>query len=757
MQNVQLGIGDEIQVGCLYIGYDGKNYFCRSDESGIFQSDGGGINAPFLTAADLGVSSSIIDAFAILPERVPPEITITNPIDGAFLNTATPNITVTFQDAGSGINTDTFYAEINGTDMTSAFAVTDTGSTYQVPSTSPLPVGDNSLTVKIQDRVGNEAGATSNFTVGTLRAIPGATPTAGPVPLTVYFTTDGEDPGGTIEIFRWDFDGNGTWDTYDTVARDYNRTYNTPGTYNATLYVRSSTGESTTTSITITAENNPPVATADVVPSNGEVPLTVQLMGSGTDSDGSIVLYEWDFEGDGIYVWSSSTTGNTTYIYNTVGTYQAVFMVTDDNGLTDTATAATMVVRTGHPGSPTATASASPTSSNAPLTVNFNGTATDPDNAIVLYEWDFDGDGTYDWSSATTGSTSNTYSLAGTHVASFRVTDETDLTGIDQILITVNIQTSLSVAKDTVTFLTGTNINTSISAGTQVSILIKNSDGNTVRTLVNNQYRDMGSYSDYWNCKDDNGIVVNDGVHYAILQYIVDGQVQTYDLTNSTGGNRFNPPRQSTGGSYYNPALSKPFEDEFLPVYFSLNRAAEVTLFVGVLQTNLRVKTIYNRLPMPAGSHTAYWDGLDDGENLAQAPPGQSLILGIWGYTLPDNAIFMTGGKPKVSQLAAEPNYYSPFSEKCDSQGNGEGVLLTYDVSENVGSVELRVYSLETGNLIRSAFQLNVPAGENTFFWDGKNNNGEYPDIGDYQVGLIARDAEGNESMLNYTLVRIDY
>ena len=894
--NSQLGIGDDVQVGCLHIGYDDKIYFCRSDEPGIFQSTGDGTNTTFLTASNLGVPGSTIDAFAILPETVPPEITITNPVDGAFLNTTTPNIRITFQDSGSGIDTAAFYAEINGTDMTSAFAVTDTGATYQVPSTSPLPVGDNSMLARIRDRVGNEAATTSNFTLGILRAIPGATPISGAAPLTVYFTTDGEDPGGTIEIFRWDFDGNGTWDTYDTVARDYNRTYNNPGTYNATLYVRSSTGETATTSITITVENNPPVATADVVPSNGEVPLTVQLVGSGTDSDGSIVLYEWDFEGNGIYEWSSTTTGTISYTYTAVGTFNAVFRVTDNSGLTATAHATTTVIRTGPPGSPTATASANPTSGNAPLTVNFNGTATDPDNDIVLYEWDFEGNGTYEWSSATTGSTSHTYNTAGTHVASFRVTDATDLTGIDQILITVNIQTSLSVARDTVGFIggsseisgassqysssyppsnaidgntntlwwsgygntvgswfevsfhrpqrisgltvswysssyrfsrgrieiydatgntiysqetdlsgdtsqvsipsvenatrlrlvaittaysyysgirefevdstpmsgdgpepTGTSINTSISAGTQVSILIKDSDSNTVRTLVNNEFRDMGTYADYWNCKDNNGIVVNDGVHYAILQYMVDGQVQTYDLTNSTGGSRFNPPRQSTGGSYYNPALSKPFEDEFLPVYFSLNRAAEVTLFVGVLQTNLRVKTIYNRLPMPAGSHTAYWDGLDDGENIAQAPPGQSLILGIWGYTLPDNAIFMTGGKPKVSQLAAEPNYYSPFSEKCDSQGNGEGVLLTYDVSENVSSIELRVYSLETGNLIRSAFQLNVPAGENTFFWDGKNNNGEYPDIGDYQVGLIARDAEGNESMLNYTLVRIDY
>jgi flagellar hook assembly protein FlgD len=42
-------------------------------------------------------------------------------------------------------------------------------------------------------------------------------------------------------------------------------------------------------------------------------------------------------------------------------------------------------------------------------------------------------------------------------------------------------------------------------------------------------------------------------------------------------------------------------------------------------------------------------------------------------------------------------------------------------------------------------------------FWDGKNNNGEYVDIGDYQVGVIATDIEGNESMFRYCLVRVDY
>ena len=902
--NSELGLGDDIQVGCLHIGYDGKAYFCRSDASGIFESTGDGTNTQFLTAANLGVQGSTIDAFAILPEAVPPEITITNPVDGAFLNTTTPNITVTFQDGDSGIDTATFYAEINGADMTSAFAVTETGASYQVPSGSPLPVDDNTLFVRIQDRVGNEGDATSNFNIGILRAIPGATPTSGPAPLTVYFTTDGEDPAGTIQFFRWDFDGNGTYDTYDTVARDYNHTYNTAGIYNATLHVWSSTGETASASITITAENNPPVATADVVPSNGEVPLTVQMMGSGSDVDGSIVLYEWDFEGGGTYDWSSATTGNTSHTYTAVGVFNAVFRVTDNSGLTDSATATTTVVRTGPPGSPTATASASPSTGNAPLNVNFYGTATDPDNDVVLYEWDFENDGTYDWSSATSGNTSHTYNAAGTHVASLRVTDSTGLTGIDQILITVNIQTSLSVGRDTVGFIeessqseiasasassqypgyppsnaidgnmgsywiaapgdnvpdswfevtftrpqrvdgltvhwysstymmqrgrieiydesgstvysqetdmnglpsqvsipgvedaarlrlvtvstatpyyhvineftvdstpmsqeepdpeepTGTNINTSISAGSQVSILIKDADGNVVRTLVNNENRDMGSYVDYWDCKDDNGIVVNDGVHYAILQYIVDGQVQTYDLTDSTGGSRYTGFRANTGGSQSSPATFRPFEDDFLPIGFTLNNAAEVTLFVGYLWgQDTRIRTLTNRVPFPAGTHTVYWDGLDDNEQLATAPPGWYLIPGAWAYTLPDNAMYMTGGSPQITDIAAEPNYFSPFSEKCDENGMDEGIILIYNVSENVAQVEFRVYSLETGALLRTDVQNNILSGENTYFWDGKNNNGEYVDIGDYQVGIIATDGDGNVSMLRYTLIRVDY
>jgi PKD repeat protein len=577
-----------------------------------------------------------------------------------------------------------------------------------------------------------------------------------------------------------------------------------------------------------------------------------------------------------------------------------VFRVTDNNGLKTTAVAAATEVRAGPPGSPTATASANPTSGNAPLTVNFTGTATDPNgNAIVLYEWDFDGDGTYDWSSTTTGKTSHTYNKAGTHLVRFRVTDSTGLTGIDQILITVNITTSLSIAKDTVGFLnttgmtasassqhsssyspdkaidgntgtywhstsgqgagswfevsfntpqrisgftvnwysdyyrmsrarieiydsnnniiysqetdlsgntshvalpnvenasrlslvaitvanpyyplirefnvdstpmpgsqaepTGTNINTTLSAATKVTILIKDSNGNIVRTLVNNEDRNKGSYADYWNVKDDSGFIVNDGVHYAVLQYIVDGEVKTLDLTNSTGGTRYSFPTGS-GCDQRNTIRTNftPYEDDLLPITFRLCKASEVTVFIGPLWSGgseTRIRTIVNRKALPAGSHTVYWDGLDDQNNIAHPPPGDSLILGMWRYTLPNNAIYVTGQRPVISNISSDPNYFDPLSNTCLEKA--DSVNVTYTLSEDADVVELRVISLSTKNTVRVIKEFNVNAGENHIFWDGRNSNGDFVEDGDYQLALSATDGEGNQSLLTYVnLVRLSY
>lgn len=60
----------------------------------------------------------------------------------------------------------------------------------------------------------------------------------------------------------------------------------------------------------------------------------VTLSGSGSDPDGSIVRYDWDFEDDGVTDYTSTSTGVTTHLY-APGPHRARFTVRDDGGAFD--------------------------------------------------------------------------------------------------------------------------------------------------------------------------------------------------------------------------------------------------------------------------------------------------------------------------------------------------------------------------------------------------------------------------------------
>lgn len=83
-------------------------------------------------------------------------------------------------------------------------------------------------------------------------------------------------------------------------------------------------------SIKYLSNNNPPSASASVNLTKGTVPLTVNFSGSGSDQDGTIVSYSWDF-GDG----ASSSEKNPIHTYNESGNYTATLTVTDDKGARD--------------------------------------------------------------------------------------------------------------------------------------------------------------------------------------------------------------------------------------------------------------------------------------------------------------------------------------------------------------------------------------------------------------------------------------
>ncbi|PXY27727.1 PQQ-dependent sugar dehydrogenase [Prauserella muralis] len=84
---------------------------------------------------------------------------------------------------------------------------------------------------------------------------------------------------------------------------------------------------------------------------------------------------------------------------------------------------------------PTARISATPTSGHSPLEVSFSGAeSSDPEGSALTYEWDFDGDGTFD---ATGVQAQHTYVDNGQFAARLRVTDPSGKVGLSSVEITV--------------------------------------------------------------------------------------------------------------------------------------------------------------------------------------------------------------------------------------------------------------------------------------------------------------------------------
>jgi PKD repeat protein len=227
--------------------------------------------------------------------------------------------------------------------------------------TFSLTMPDSNLTVTIKDGCGN----TDSHTVQLIVTPPPAnkppvadlqvSPTSGYSPLTVTLDASASyDTDGTIVTYEWDFGGDGTWDTTTTVAST-THTY-AAGTRTPKVRVTDNDGATdiaiAQSSIVVTVAppvNLPPHAVLVADPTSGYSPMAVSLDASNSyDTDGNIVTYEWDFEGNGSWAIGATVTE---HVYH-VGTWTPNVRVTDDDGATSIAAAQTSIVVTEEPVDP---------------------------------------------------------------------------------------------------------------------------------------------------------------------------------------------------------------------------------------------------------------------------------------------------------------------------------------------------------------------------------------------------------------------
>ncbi len=258
--------------------------------------------------------------------------------------------------------------------------------------------------------------------------------------------TDNENPTSVLEV-RWDFDGDGVWDTPWTTTKTANHQYGSTGTYAAKLQVRDTGGLTDMTTVSITVNpgggNTPPNAVFNVTPATGTTSTNFTFDASGvTDNEDATSLLEvrWDFDGDGTWDTPWSTTKTTNHQYASIGTYNVRMEVRDTGGLTDITTNQVIVNSPGGNTPPNAVFTVSPASGTVSTNFAFDASGvTDNEDVTSVLEvrWDFDGDGTWDTPWSPTKTANHTYSAQGTYTVRMEVRDSGGLTDVATHNVTV--------------------------------------------------------------------------------------------------------------------------------------------------------------------------------------------------------------------------------------------------------------------------------------------------------------------------------
>jgi len=210
----------------------------------------------------------------------------------------------------------------------------------------------------------------------------------------IFKADSSTSPNGKIRKYTWEF-GDGT---PQSTTRSTSHTYKKEGTYELTLTVTDEDGKEgeQTKSIKVKSSESLPTARISTTPAakdpdeksiKGKAPFKVKFSANKSeDSDGSIIDYKWDLDGDGTIDEVNQTTE---FTFKKIGTYNATLTVIDSDGNEDTDTFKIIVKEQGLQ----ARVKATPIKGTTPLTVSFDASAsTYPGAEITSFEWNFGDD-----------------------------------------------------------------------------------------------------------------------------------------------------------------------------------------------------------------------------------------------------------------------------------------------------------------------------------------------------------------------------
>ncbi|MEZ5337905.1 MAG: PKD domain-containing protein [bacterium] len=288
-------------------------------------------------------------------------------------------------------------------------------------------------------------GSVSLFVNGNSRPVASAIadPQSGPAPLLVIFKGLAEDleDGASDLSYAWDFDGDGIYEEDTDRLNPAGQVYGESGIFNVRFRVTDSGGlwDVDTVSVLVnssSSSNDQPIAVLNASGTSGSAPFTVIFdAAASSDADGSVTAFAWDWEGDGLFD-QVSYSPVVQHVFDKAGAWPVKLRVIDnEDGFGETAKQINVFPQSALP--PQAVASVDRRDGPGPYILQFDASgSSDPDGEILLYEWDFDGDGSFD-SSSSMPSASHHYTTRGTFNPLLRVTDDGGNTGVDSLALTL--------------------------------------------------------------------------------------------------------------------------------------------------------------------------------------------------------------------------------------------------------------------------------------------------------------------------------
>lgn len=314
---------------------------------------------------------------------------------------------------------------------------TGSGQSASHAYANSVPAGQKTVTLTVTDSANETTTVTQSLQVVNVppTAAVSCTPSIVAVNVATSCNSNGSsDSEGPIS-YAWDSDGDGFDDGSDPTEQF---SFPTSGPQTIRLRVTDSDNAQATAQQSITVSNPAPTASFTFSPSNPTVNQTVSFNGSASsDPEGQTLTYAWDLDGDGEFNEGSGPTASRAF--TTGGNKTVQLRVTDPQNNSDVETKIVPVANR----APVASfnfAGTNPVTPSVPDVgegINFVSTATDPDgdDTVVDWDWDLDGNGTFEASGQTI---QYSFDTAGNKTVGLRVTDSSGASNSTTRTVTVN-------------------------------------------------------------------------------------------------------------------------------------------------------------------------------------------------------------------------------------------------------------------------------------------------------------------------------